>query len=378
MAKKAIKKTDEGAALKRAIRTAVAADRPESLCLPGRAPVCDCHAGNIVQLVGWGHTKLAADHVLFPEINDSLLTVISGAIRQLGIKFYLAKPAAAGSGDECAARIITRLRCYDWAVETFLNFFGLESRWLDEDEKDLASEFLIETLVSWEAWEIDEYGDSLIADAAVDRILSGMELVQGGASMVGQCAKRIRAAIKGRKPSTPEFLLAARDEIQDNVYYHMSALGYCKFGNDYALGLRWLRHLGFEQVSTNPVLAAKAYEDDPGLGREFQLAAVTHPRYDAWKQDPEKFGDEIALAATLQALWDNLHVYRPIFYNLDDTTGGGVVSFQLNPNIAHQAEASILDALMAVEYAQADLRVYDAYLLAGYALGEELPEPKGR
>ncbi len=38
--------------------------------------------------------------------------------------------------------------------------------------------------------------------------------------------------------------------------------GKCKFGNDYALGLRWLRHLGFEQVSTNPVLAARAYQDE--------------------------------------------------------------------------------------------------------------------
>ena len=46
--------------------------------------------------------------------------------------------------------------------------------------------------------------------------------------------------------------------------------GRCKFGNDYALGLRWLRHLGFEQVSTNPVLAARAYQDEPALHRAFQ------------------------------------------------------------------------------------------------------------
>jgi len=313
--------------------------------------------------------------VLFSEINGSLLTVIAGAVRQLGVKFYLARLAPGLSHGERAERIITRARCYDWAVETFLNFFGLESRWLDDDEKDLCGEFLVETLVSWEAWETGEYGEPLIADAAVNRILDGMELVQDGASMVAKTAQRIRKATKGRSPVTPEFLLAARDEIQDNVYLQMAALDYCKFGNDYALGLRWLRHLGYEQVSTNPVLAAKAYEDDPSLQEEFKLAAPSHPNYDQWVADPDKYADEITLAATLQALWDNLHVYRPIFYNLGDTTGGGVVSFQLNPNIAHNADASIIDALTAMEYAQQDLRLYDSHLLAGYYPDEELARP---
>ena len=361
--------------LNKEIMAAVGSDRPEPLTGGGRAPVRDCHSGNIVQLVAWGHTKLAADHVLFPEINGSLLTVISGAIRQLGVKFYLARLTPGLTPVERAARIVTRARCYDWALETFLNFFGHESRWLEEDEKDLVSEFLIETLVSWEAWECGEYGEALVAHAAVDRILRGMDLVQGGASMTAQSAKRIRAATKGRVPITPEFLVAAREQIQENIYFEMAALDYCKFGNDYALGLRWLRHLGFEQVSTNPVLAAKAYEDDPSLSFAFRAAVTGHPQYEVWKADPKKHADEITLYATLQALWDNLHVYRPIFYNLGDTTGGGVVSFQLNPHIAHNAQASIVDALTAMEYAQEDLRVYDAYLLAGYALDEELARP---
>jgi transaldolase len=362
-------------ALKKQFRAAAAADRPWALNQEGRAPVRDCHAGNITQLACWGHTKLAADHILFPEINGSLMSVIAGAARQLGVKFFMARPDAAASDGARAASMIMRIRCYDWALETFLNFMGLESSLLDDDEKELAAEFLLETLVSWERWECDEYGAPLAAEAAVDRLLAGMELVQGGASMVAKTAQRIRAATKGRSPVTPEFLLAARDEIQDNVYFHMAALDYCKFGNDYALGLRWLRHLGFQQVSTNPVLAAKAYEDDPALQDAFKLAAAAHPQCAEWIADPAAHADDIALSATLEALWDNLHVFRPVFYNLAGTTGGGVVSFQLNPNIAHKAQASIMDALTALEYAQQDLRLYDSYPLAGYDMDDELARP---
>jgi hypothetical protein len=367
------KKNDNN--LQNEIRRVIAAARPEPLTLNGRAPVHECHTANIVQLVGWGQTHLAADHLLFPEINGSLLSTVSGVARQLGIKFYRAKPSLSVPAEERAARIRTRFFAYDFLLETFLNFLGLESRWLDEPEKDAAAEFLIETLNAWENWEIDECDTAPVAAATVENLLAGMDRVQGGASMIAKSAGRIRAAMRGRTPTTIEFLLAAQEEIQTNIYYKLVEDGQCKFGNDYALGLRWLRHLGFEQVSTNPVLAAKAYEDEPGLSEAFRAEVVRHPRFDTWRLAPEKSGDEITLYATLLALWDNLHVYRPIFYNLADTTGGGVVSFQLNPNLAHLAGESVEDALTALEYAQDELRVYDSYLLAGYCVERELARP---
>jgi len=54
----------------------------------------------------------------------------------------------------------------------------------------------------------------------------------------------IRKAMKGKGPVTFEFLDAAEEAIVDNIYFQMVEMDYCKFGNDYALGLRWLRHLG--------------------------------------------------------------------------------------------------------------------------------------
>jgi hypothetical protein len=206
----------------------------------------------------------------------------------------------------------------------------------------------------------------VIAEAALDKLLGGMELVQGGASMVAQTAMRIRKSLSGGAPVTHQFLDAAENEIVSNVYFRMVCENKCKFGNDYALGLRWLRHLGFEQVSTNPVLAAKAYDDEPALTNMFVNEVVCSPCYDLWRAEPQKYADAITLYATLFALWDNLHVYRPVFYNLRPETGGGVVSFQLNPNIAHLADESIADALNALKQVEDELRVYDAYLLAGH------------
>ena len=85
--------------------------------------------------------------------------------------------------------------------------------------------------------------------------------------------------------------------------------------------------------------------------------------------------EEITLFATLLALWDNLYVFRPIFFNLRETSGGGVVSFQLNPNIAHLVDESIRDALLAFSLASENLAIYDRYLLAGYHVDREMGRP---
>jgi hypothetical protein len=139
--------------------------------------------------------------------------------------------------------------------------------------------------------------------------------------------------------------------------------------------LRWLRHLGFEQVSTNPVLAARAYQDEPSLTEKFREEVKLHPNFEEWSAHPSQYGEEITLFATLLALWDNLHVFRPIFFNLRETSGGGVVSFQLNPNIAHLVEESIRDVFRAFSLASENLSTYDQYLLAGYRNDGEKGRP---
>jgi len=352
----------------------VATARPERLSDPGKRPIPTDHAANAVQLALWGQTALAADHLLFPELNGSLAGVVGGIIRQLNLHFAGARLLPQDAEAEVARKVRVRQYAYEALLETAINFCGLESRWLNGQERCQAVGSIRGAVAAWEACEAQE-GAVSVAAAVVRRFLERMKLVQKGISMVARTAVRIEESLDFGKPVTLAFLDKCRAEIEANVYTRMVREGMCRFGNDYALGLRWLRHLGFEQVSTNPVLAALAYKDDPELSRTLQAEVSSYKSFAAWQAAPQQYADEIALYATLLALWDNLHVYRPIFFNLADSSGGGVVSFQLNPNIAHLVEESVRDVFKAFAEATEDLKIYDDYLLAGYSPNRERARP---
>ncbi|HSD49771.1 MAG TPA: hypothetical protein VLG48_00055, partial [Candidatus Methylomirabilis sp.] len=356
------------------IEQIVAGSQPERLSDPAKRPIPGDHAAHVVQLALWGHPTLAADHLLFPEITGALPTVVAGVVRQLNLRFAQSRLEAGEPEAVLTRKVRDRQFGYETLLEMAINFTGLESRWLDAEERREAGRSIRGALAEWEAREADE-GKVSVAAAVVRLWLARMKLVQKGASMVARTALRIEEALDFSKPVILEFLRKAQAEIEGNIYTRMVREGRCRFGNDYALGLRWLRHLGFEQVSTNPVLAALAYQDDLTLGRTFQANVKSYRKFAQWRAQPEKHGDEIALYATLLALWDNLHVYRPIFFNLAGSSGGGVVSFQLNPNIAHLVEESVRDVFAAFAEATEDLKVYDDYLLAGYPVTRERARP---
>jgi hypothetical protein len=352
------------------IRASITGRRPERLQDPAKRPIPEDHAAHVVQLADWGHCTLAADHLLLPEITGALSSVVAGVIRQLGLRVAAARSHAGSAREALEADIRTRQYAYETLLEMALNFSGMESRWLDPKEKHRAIQSIRAALAEWE-----ESDTPSVAAEVVRHILHRMKLVQKGTSMVARTAARIEEGLELERPVLLAFLDRARAEIEHNVYTRMVQEGRCRFGNDYALGLRWLRHLGFEQVSTNPVLAALAYQDDPTLRETFEAEVRAHPKFADWVKAPERSGDEIALYATLLALWDNLHVFRPIFFNLAGESGGGVVSFQLNPNIAHLVQESVADVFAATGQAAEDLRVYDAYLLAGYQATRECARP---
>lgn len=132
---------------------------------------------------------------------------------------------------------------------------------------------------------------------------------------------------------------------------------FCKFGNDYARGLGTLRHLGFSQVSTNPVLAAKAFEEDPALVKKLRKEISENS---GWKQDPKKYAHDMVMAGTLLALWPNLEVFRPLAFLVNNWDY--VISFQLNPNVADDVKASLDDARRAYKSVQRYLVIYDRCL----------------
>ncbi|MYC12819.1 MAG: hypothetical protein F4Y39_03755 [Gemmatimonadetes bacterium] len=221
-------------------------------------------------------------------------------------------------------------------------------------------------IVGYGAEEIDAALDSVLdaldnlegdhATGVVDDFLADMKSVNLADSLSGLLAERIESNLDAGNPAR-SFLELLKTNMRGGVYWQMIGENVCKFGNDFARGLEYLRHYGFCQVSTNPVLAAKAFDEDPSLDDELKAEIARH---DEWKVDPEKYADDIVMAATLIALWPNLSIFRPLamYTGLKDY----MVSFQLNPNIADQADASIEDARNAYRIADDYLKGYDKLL----------------
>ncbi|HGJ67436.1 TPA: hypothetical protein ENS27_18895 [bacterium] len=202
---------------------------------------------------------------------------------------------------------------------------------------------------------IDEIEADSVKDV-VNNFLNDMKSVNKGDSLPGLWAERIETKLDSVKTGS-SFLKLMKENMRSSIYWQMIDGGYCKFGNDFARGLEYLRHIGFCQVSTNPVLAARAFDEDPALMDELIIEVAKH---DDWKKNPEAHSDEIALSATLIALWPNLEIFRPLalYTGLKDY----MVSFQLNPNIADLADESIEDARNAYSLASDYLKDYDRLL----------------
>lgn len=337
------------------VSSVVQKSRPEPL----KYPVSNLsHHEHVVSLALMGQTQLAADHLLVVGVQETLVDVLGNITRRLDLEFVKSRPLPSNGAETETGKICLRQRAYEVLIEIALNLYGLESRRAGYSRREVneAIKNIIYTLEQWEALEKHEGAQTTIATVVVSRILLDMKRIMHGESMVAKMAEQIEKDLaKGKLPSN--FVTACKKVIQSNIYYKMAAERMCKFGNDYALGLRWLRHLGYVQVSTNPVLAAIAYNDNPELWDEFREVAGEQK---TWHADPDKYGDEIAMKATMVALWPNLAVFRPI--SLLSKFSDGIVSYQLNPNIAASLDDSVEDALKIYTSAEEFLQNYDAYL----------------
>jgi len=351
------------------IRSVILEAKPEKLVFP--VPSLD-HSEHVVHTALMGHPQLAADHLLNSEMRGSLVETVGNVIRQLNLEFVKNGFLKDDPVNVQRGKILVRQRAYEVLIEIAVNLTGVESKMVgfSDEEVNQASLHIRQALKAWEALERGETSSgSPVARAVVERLTSDMKKVMGGVGMVARMGEEIEREFE-EESLMVSFVSAAEKVIQGNVYYQMAVKGMCKFGNDYALGLRWLRHLGYVQVSTNPVLAARAYDDDPCLWEGFKEVAKEHRE---WFDRPEDSGDEIAMQATMVALWPNLAIYRPIalLRKLHD----GVVSYQLNPNVASSVDGSVKDGLKIYSAAHKFLQKYDAYLAWGYSNKEERGRP---
>jgi hypothetical protein len=302
---------------------------------------------HVLLAVQGGHTLAAADHLL---VNDAWISHLSETTEKV------ARALLAEFNRQEAAH---RGRVVHTVLRLGMNLLGQEARVLQfpVDQTAAAVETLGTVLTAMER------ADRATTRAIIDGILADMASVNGGDSLPGWMAGEISAQIAPLRVGAAErFLVAFGRLVESCAYTVMANRRLAKFGNDYGRGLEYLRHLGFVQVSTNPVLAAKAFDEDPTLVETFRRFVASCPD---WLADPPAHGDALALRATLTALWPNLMVFRPLAIrarNLDY-----LVSFQLNPHLTESVTESIENAIDAYQQATVFLSEYDRWL--------GLPEP---
>ncbi len=339
--------------------------RPKSLSFPIDSTD---HVDHVVKLALNGHDKLAADHLLNKEMIGSLDSTVGSIARRLSLEFYASKNFGPQESQ------LNRFKIYNVLAQIALNLFGYERIIVgfNEYEVNRSLDYVFQTLSELESSEKKMFS-SPTAKVAVNRILSDMKIVmskfyRAPGSMISKMAESIEKKLD-EENILYSFLKASKDEIQKNIYYRLS-LSNNRFGNDYALGLRWLRHLGFVQVSTNPVLAAAAYVDDESLWEgycgesfcaDFKTVVDENPK---WVASPETYADEMTMKATEVSVFPNLAVFRPIA--IASNFEHGMVSYQLNPHVSASVEGSLKDALQIYSDAYEFLKKYDSYLLWGY------------
>ena len=343
------------------------------------------HPSHIAYLALKGCSKLAADHMLHPEMKGHLEETVGNVVRQLTLAF---SQALLEKGSEKSPVLCARI--YDTLVNMALNLVGLETKIVgfSDAEAEAALSLLEAALNDLEALERNgvfgtEKNEPSVAKAVVGNILTEMKTVmkvvyRPPGAMVAHAAEEIEKNLDSENVME-SFLRQAKHQTHENIYYRLSSLGMSKFGNDYALGLRWLRHLGFVQVSTNPSLAAIAYDDDPAQWEGYRgedlcpdFKTVTKQHKELFK-NPEACGDEITAYATEVSIWRNLAVFRPIA--VASNMVHGMISLQLNPNVADDYEESVRTALKFYGDAEQFLKRYDAYLLWGYSENVERGRP---
>ncbi len=330
------------------------------------------HIGHVVETALLGYPELAADSLLNPLLVGRLPSIVGGIVRELNFIFEKSHWI---EDNESKENILKRAYSYDVLIEIAINLFGIERDWVGFTDYDVIESlnYIKTTLEKWEKIEKMEREKPEIAYAVVKKKIEDMKKVMSGdpkrVGMIAWMGENIEKKIDEQNP-TISFLNAIRDEIKSNIYYIMYRKGMCRFGNDYAIGLRWLRHLGYVQVSTNPQLAAIAYRDDPSLWAKLKEYLKKHPEL-LDNIDAKK--DELAMAATMLALWPNMEVFRPVAYLLDFTDG--MVSYQLNPNVANSYEGSVKDAITIYNSTQEYFQKYDKYLLWGWPTDIERGRP---
>lgn len=274
------------------------------------------------------HPFLAADALLKKNLVGKLEETIGEIAQQISF-----------SGNNCRA-----------LFELAFNLYGLESKkiGLSQLERDISLRWIIDILKKWERIESGKQ--------VIGRIINNfLEETKNAGGMSFEIARNIEEKMAANS-SVELFLKEVGFEIEQNIYFKMADGGMSKFGNDSAIGLRFLRHLGFFQSTTNPLIISKAYNGSSRLWEDFLEMAEINPE---WKS-PEKYGDELAIFATINAVLPNVLILRPIALLSDFEDG--LATYQLNPSLDEDIKKSLEDVAFINSVIKEILSFFDVWL----------------
>jgi len=179
---------------------------------------------DVIQLLHKGQTLAVADRVLIdPE---------PGTLVSRGDELLTVMKDAAPADQVC--RMLIRLG---------MNLAGCDAEIVgySADEAEEALENVLSAMDGLGS------GEAAAMGKVAAEFLADMKSVNQGDSLSGLLAERIEAALDSATPGH-SFLTLFKEHMQSGVYWRMIREGYCKFGNDFARGLEYLRHFGFCQV----------------------------------------------------------------------------------------------------------------------------------
>jgi len=153
-----------------------------------------------------------------------------------------------------------------------------------------------------------------------------------GQSLVGYVEAVVDSARRSHLRQIAELRLAGKTDTE--------------LGNDYAAFLEYTLYLGVSFVTTNPVLVEAAWMANPDYWNPVMARIVT--------ANSQADGDELARMATLEVVWGNMCLLRPIF--LITKGNMGCVSLQVNPKKHGDAQSMVADATAICEELQTRLK----------------------
>lgn len=278
------------------------------------------------------HPTLAADSLLRKEMVGKIEETIGEIAQQISC-----------SGNNCRA-----------LIETAFNFYGIESKTIgiSQLEKDIALRWIMDILKKWERIAT---GKQLI-NFVVKDILKEMKKLSDENEMIFLMAENIEKKIEAEN-FIESFFSAVKSEIEKNIYYKMVNEKISKFGNDSVVGLRFLRHLGFFQSTTNPSIITGFYEKFPDFLNDFSEIAIINKE---WRKDPKKYSDELVLFATIYSVLPSVLALRPIALLSD--FNDGFATYQLNPFFEEDTKSSLNDAKTIYSILKDVVYFYDIWL----------------